>query len=589
MERPILLLPRANNARGVAILIRNNFDCIVEQKVADTRGRFLILKVLLNGEQTLPVEFYKMFWASIGNRLVECFNVSFEKGELSSSQKQAVITLIEKKDLDLKNWRPISLLNVDAKIASKVFAERMKRLLPGLIHHNQTGYIPGRNIGETIRSILDIMSFTQAKNLPGLLLFIDFEKAFDSLEWHFLEKCLELFNFGPDLIRWVNTFYKNVKSCIINNGLCSHYFNVERGVRQGDPLSPYLFVICVEILAIAVRNNENIKGIKISDSETKLLQFADDTTAILADLNFAQALLKLLNDFEKVSGLKLNVLKTEAMWIGSLQNCEDEPLGFKWKTCVKFLGIFITYDVNILVEKNFKQRLKKIANLINLWKSRGLSIHGKVSIIKAILLPKMIYPSSFLSTPATVIKEFNALVFSFLWNGKDKVIRRSTYAPYDSGGLRMIDYETIVKALRLSWLKRIVDVECCGFWKHYLTYLLSNKGGLFFFECNYDVKQTNILSIFYQELLSWWAELREIVYPDRGHEYILWNNKKNLIEGKTVFYRHYFDKGVIFTKDLLYDMTNTESFRTMKEQGLTNSFFFGLDWSETVCSIKITC
>ena len=121
----------------------------------------------------------------------------------------------------------------------------MKRLLPGLIHHTQTGYIPGRNIGENIRSILNIMSFTQAKNLPGLLLFIDFEKVFDSLEWHFLEKCLELFNFGPNLISWVNTFYKNVKSCIINNGLCSHYFNVESGVRQGDPLSPYLFVICV--------------------------------------------------------------------------------------------------------------------------------------------------------------------------------------------------------------------------------------------------------------------------------------------------------------------------------------------------------
>ena len=90
------------------------------------------------------------------------------------------------------------------------------------------------------------------------------------------------------------------------------------------------------LLAIVVRNDENIKGIKISDSETKLLQFADDKTAISADLNSAQALLKLLNDFEKVSGLKLNVMKTEAMWIGSLQNCEDEPLGFKWKTCQIF-------------------------------------------------------------------------------------------------------------------------------------------------------------------------------------------------------------------------------------------------------------
>ena len=99
------------------------------------------------GNDGLPVEFYKMFWASIGNRLVECFNVSFEKGELSSSQKQAVITLIEKKDLDrcdLKNWRPISLLNVDAKIASKVIAERMKRLLPGLIYHKSNWIYSGK-------------------------------------------------------------------------------------------------------------------------------------------------------------------------------------------------------------------------------------------------------------------------------------------------------------------------------------------------------------------------------------------------------------------------------------------------------------
>ena len=102
---------------------------------------------------------------------------------------------------------------------------------------------------------------------------------------------------------------------------------------------------------------------------------------------------------------------------------------------------------------------------------------------------------------------------------------------------------------------------------------MSTKGGLFFLECNYDVKQTNILPIFYHELLSWWAELREIVDPDRGHKYISWSNKKILIEGKTVFYRHYSDNGVIFTKNLLYDKTNTESFRVMKEQGLTNSNF----------------
>ena len=117
------------------------------------------------------------------------------------------------------------------------------------------------------------------------------------------------------------------------------------------------------------------------------------------------------------------------MWIGSLKSCEDQPLGVKWQTCVKFLGIHITCDIKLSVEKNFKQRLKKIKNMINLWKVRGLSIHGKLTIIKAFLFSKMIYPSSVLTTPPEIIKEFNTLVFHFLWNGKDKVTRRSTYAP----------------------------------------------------------------------------------------------------------------------------------------------------------------
>ena len=167
---------------------------------------------------------------------------------------------------------------------------------------------------------------------------------------------MEKFNFGPDFRRWVHTFYTDVQSCVINNGLCSQYFHIKRGVRQGDPLSPYLFIIAVEILAIAIRNREDIIG----GLETKLLQFADDTTAVLSVLDSARALFGLLQLFEKVSGLKLNVKKTEAMWTGSLQNCEYEPLGVRCKTCVKFLGIYITYDVKILVEKNFKQRLKNV-------------------------------------------------------------------------------------------------------------------------------------------------------------------------------------------------------------------------------------
>ena len=193
---------------------------------------------------------------------------------MSNSQRQAVITLIEKKGKDrtlIENWRPISLVNADAKIISKVIANRIKDILPSIIHHNQTGYVKERYIGETVRSIFDIMDLTDKENMPGLLIFIDFEKAFDSLEWNFLYNCLDVFNFGPNFKRWIKTFYANIKSCVVNNGLCSDYFELTRGVRQGDPLSPYLFLLAVETLAIAIRANEEITGMVINQEETAKL------------------------------------------------------------------------------------------------------------------------------------------------------------------------------------------------------------------------------------------------------------------------------------------------------------------------------
>ena len=176
------------------------------------------------GNDGIPIELYKVFWPLISDPFLKCVNESFEKGEMSCSQKQAVITLIEKKGKDrsyIENWRPISLVNVDTKIMSKVIATRIKNVLPNIIHHNQTGYVKDRYIGETIRSVFDIMDFTAKESIPGLMIFIDFEKAFDSVEWEFLLYCLKSFNFGPNFIHWVQTFYRNIQSCVINNGLSS--------------------------------------------------------------------------------------------------------------------------------------------------------------------------------------------------------------------------------------------------------------------------------------------------------------------------------------------------------------------------------
>ena len=164
-----------------------------------------------SGNDGLTVEFYKTFWDHIGKMLVDCLNYSYKHGALSTTQKQALITLLQKENRDrrmIKNWRPISLINVDVKIGLKAIAKRPEKALPSIIHFDQTSYVKGRTIFDALRTIEDVLDFNKAKNLSGLLITIDFQKAFDSVRWEFLIKALKAFNFGPSFISWIKTSTK---------------------------------------------------------------------------------------------------------------------------------------------------------------------------------------------------------------------------------------------------------------------------------------------------------------------------------------------------------------------------------------------
>jgi len=167
------------------------------------------------------------------------------------------------------------------EIAAKVIANRIKSVLPRLINKDQTGFMKGRFIGENIRLIDCIIRYAAENNIPGLLLFIDFEKAFDSLEWSFIYESMRYFGFGPSIIKCIKALYCKTESCVLNNGWSSNFFQIQRGVRQGCPLSPYLFILSAEVLAKAIRNNVNIKGICVNNNEIKISQYADNTTLIL--------------------------------------------------------------------------------------------------------------------------------------------------------------------------------------------------------------------------------------------------------------------------------------------------------------------
>ena len=202
------------------------------------------------GEDGFTAEFYAKFFDILGEDLVESLNSAHEKGQLSISQRRGVITLLTKDDTalsHLKNWRPITLLNVDYKIASKAIAKRIDATLPHLIHTDQTRFIKGRYIGENIRLISDLMEQTKIDKTPGILLAIDFRKAFDTLEWPLIYYALETYNFGESLRRWIEVFYTDIESTVLNNGFASNWIKPSRGVRQGCPLSAKVTVLKVSL------------------------------------------------------------------------------------------------------------------------------------------------------------------------------------------------------------------------------------------------------------------------------------------------------------------------------------------------------
>ena len=183
-----------------------------------------------------------------------------------------------------------------------------------------------------------------------------------------MQKCLSFFNFGPQLGQWVRVFYKDISSCMVNNGHSSKHFLLERVVRQGCRLSGMLFIIAIEFLAQTIRRSRNIKGITIQpNQEVRLSLYADDSTAFLADTQSVSNLFDLLHQFEKCSGLKINQSKSELLWLASQCHRKDSILNLQL-SCdpVYALGVHFSYDQEATVKKNFLEKLGTIKKTLKM-------------------------------------------------------------------------------------------------------------------------------------------------------------------------------------------------------------------------------
>lgn len=215
------------------------------------------------GNDGISADFYKVFWKDLKSLYTETTNFVLKRGLLHYSARQGIITLLPKKDKDLmylNNWRPLTLLNVDYKIISRAIALRIKSKVSNLVSEDQTGFIQGHDISETLRTIIDIIQIANNRSLDLVVASLDWQKCFDKISFVAIDKAFQYFNFGPIFRQMVQTLLTESVSCVLNNGYCTEYFEISSGVKQGSNSSPLLWVILAEILAIQIRKNTNIRG-----------------------------------------------------------------------------------------------------------------------------------------------------------------------------------------------------------------------------------------------------------------------------------------------------------------------------------------
>ena len=516
------------------------------------------------GSDGFTAEFYKFFWLEIHPYLLRSIRYAFDHGELSITQQQGVITCLPKPNRPkyfLKNWRPITLLNVDYKLASTVIANRIKPLLKHLISDTQKGYVKGRYIGECTRLVFDLIEKAEEEQIPGLLVLLDFEKAFDSLEWSYMQKVLKFFGFGNDFCKWISIFYSNIKSCILNNGHCSTYFSLERGVRQGDPLAAYLFIIVLETLSAAIKFNPQIKGIEIDDTEILLSQYADDSTLALDyDEKNLKEVIDILEKFQNVSGLKINVEKTEIIRLGSIKDSTETLLPeikLNWNNKKKFTLLGITYDLNKqdITEENFIKARKKIDNLLANWTLRTLTLKGKVTIVKSLALSQLVHLLMVLPAPKEFLSDIQKAFFRFIWDkGRDKIKRNIMYLPHDKGGLSVPNIELFSKTIKLVWIKKLMDINDTSPWKMLILNKLNKYGGNYVWYCSVHKLQelTSALNPFWRSVFESWSIInkKEIITPQDMLSQPLWYNKEINRNDKYIPRKALMEAGINFVNDL---------------------------------------
>ncbi|KAF1336803.1 reverse transcriptase, partial [Globisporangium splendens] len=378
-----------------------------------------------HGPDELGNDWYRDCVTDLVPLMTTLFNTWLARGVIPSSFGAAHVQCIKKSRTSATplEHRPIALLNSDYKVFTRIFATRLRPMMPLLVHAKQAGFVPGRYI----TTVIDTLNAAKAaaNSNPALrralALLLDFAKAYDSLDRDFLTQALESLGFQVDFVRLVSALHANTSCQFMVNGFLSRSMAVTCGIRQGCPLAPLLFILALEMLYRKIEKEPLIRGVQLSNGETtatiKVSGFADDTTIYVQDPSEVPAVLKILDDFGAASGLKINVAKSLALPLhqqAAVTRADVHGLAVMGRQdhC-RYLGIQIGQTAGS--QANWDNAIKGLQARLHLARIKTNSVAQRALLAKAVIIPKVLYVARHEWPTVHTVNRLQQLVKRFVW------------------------------------------------------------------------------------------------------------------------------------------------------------------------------
>ena len=425
------------------------------------------------GPDGFNAHFFKKTWHIVGDDVITAVQEFFRTGLLLKELNATILTLVPKvpNPSKMTDFRPISCCNTLYKIIAKIIANRIKPCLPGIISPSQSAFVAGRRIGDNILLVQELMrNYHKDDGTPKLALKVDLMKAFDMVDWGFLLDTLAAFQFPLKVINWIRACLTTPKFSISINGELAGFFSGKRGLRQGDPMSPYLFVMAMEVLSKLLANHiadsPNFKyHWKCDKIQLSHLCFADDLIMLChGSYHSALVLKSALDEFSLLSGLGANHAKSNT-FISGVPNAISQQLinlfGYTVGSLpIRYLGIpIISSKLNL---RDCSPLVDKVSSRLSSWLNRCLSYAGRLQLIISVLTSSQVFWASHLCLPKRILKVIEQKFRSFLWNGVEGSSKGSKIAwsdiciPKKEGGLGIKDLSLWNKALMIRHIWNLV-------------------------------------------------------------------------------------------------------------------------------------